>query len=265
MVYYFSGMNITNVQWLHENIDHPQLVLLDGSLKKSNTIIPTALSFDWDKFSDLSNPLPHMMPTAEQFTQEAQALGINSNSILVVYDQIGIYSSARVWWMFRAMGLSNCFVLDGGLPEWLNMGYECNNAYAVPRGKGNFKAVYNTKLISNKEEVSQALADKNKIVIDARSADRFNGKAAEPRAGLRMGHMPNSINIPFERVLLDQKIRPVAELEKIFEQIGDKNTALIFSCGSGVTACIDALAATTIGFKNISIYDGSWSEWGQEP
>ena len=263
---------IVNAAWLFENLNNPLLILVDGSLKKSikdglaieNKVIPTAFAFDWDKFSDLTNKLPHMMPSAEKFTQSAQELGINENSILVVYDQAGIYSSARVWWMFLAMGLKNCFVLDGGLPEWLKQGYSYVREYSIPKQKGNFRAVYKSQFISSQDEVSRASIAKNKLIIDARSADRFNGKIAEPRVGIRAGHIPNAINIPFEDVLFDHKIRPNIALEKIFERVGHKNTPLIFSCGSGVTACIDALAASLIGFENISIYDGSWSEWGQK-
>lgn len=273
---YFSGMNtispLVNTTWLFENLDNPMLILLDGSLKNpvkegatiDNKIIPTALSFDWDSFSDLTNNLPHMMPNAEKFTQSAQKLGVNDNSVLVVYDRAGIYSSARVWWMFLAMGFENCFVLDGGLPEWLKMGYDHVTEYAKPKQKGNFNAVFKSHFISNQDEVFKASTDKNKLVIDARSADRFCGKAAEPRAGLRLGHIPNALNIPFEEVLFENKIRSKIELDQLFEIVEHKNTPLIFSCGSGVTACIDALAATLVGFKNISIYDGSWSEWGQD-
>lgn len=259
--------------WLNENLKHPALIIIDASLQNpvnpnevtlDQKIIPTALAFDWDKFSDLTNPLPHMMPDAAKFTLSAQELGINENSMLVVYDRTGIYSSARVWWMFQAMGFKNCYVLDGGLPDWLVMGYPYVNEYAKPKSKGNFEARYKEGAFSTQEAVFKAVMDKNKGIIDARSADRFMGKTAEPRAGLRLGHIPSSINIPFDDVLVNTKMRSLDELHKIFENVGDKNTPLIFSCGSGVTACIDALAATLIGFEEISVYDGSWSEWGQE-
>ncbi|MBC7615142.1 MAG: sulfurtransferase [Pedobacter sp.] len=194
----------------------------------------------------------------------AQELGINSNSLLVVYDRVGIYSSARVWWMFLAMGFKNCYVLDGGWPEWLKMGYNYVSEYKDLSKKGSFIAKFDHKLISSQRDVFIASNDKHQRIIDARSADRFYGKTAEPRAGLRLGHIPNSINIPFEEVLFEHKLRNKMELERIFENLGDKNIPLTFSCGSGVTACIDALAATVIGYQNLSVYDGSWSEWGMD-
>ena len=265
-----STSPLVSATWLFENANHPELIILDGSLKSpikqgqtiENKVIPHARRFDWDKFSDLSNPLPHTMPSADQFTHAAQELGVNSNSLIVVYDRAGIYASPRVWWMFLAMGFKNCFILDGGLPEWIEKGYGFANKYDEPHVKGNFTATFNKDLIVNQQHVLAALKDKNKLIIDARSADRFYGRVAEPRVGLRLGHIPNSVNIPFETVLFENKIRTEAELGEIFSTVENKNTPLIFTCGSGVTACIDALAATLIGYENICIYDGSWSEWG---
>ncbi|RYG10546.1 MAG: sulfurtransferase [Chitinophagaceae bacterium] len=265
-----SNHPFVSVTWLFENRNLPELIVIDASLKDpvkaehavDNKIIPNALQFDWDAFSDLSNPLPHTMPDAAQFTRAAQALGVNTNSLLVVYDKLGIYASPRVWWMFLAMGFKNCYVLDGGLPEWLKMGYNEVKAYAEPHARGNFTATFDEKLISNRHEVLRAANDNKKLIIDARSANRFQGKIAEPRAGVRRGHIPNSINIPFESLLFEHKIRPNEELEKLFSAIHTKNLPLIFSCGSGITACIGALAATLVGYQNISVYDGSWSEWG---
>lgn len=260
---------LVSTTWLSENLNRANLIILDASLKhsvKTNdqkiaAYIPKSLIFDWDKFSDLTNPLPHTMPNEDQFTNAAQELGINEDSIIVVYDNMGIYSSPRVWWMFLAMGFENCFVLDGGLPEWQKMGYPSTKIHETPMLKGNFLAKYKPGLISNREEVLTASTTKNSLIIDARSEARFHGKIAEPRPGLKSGHIPNAINIPFEAVLSEHKIRPKNELERTFSAI-EKDKPLIFSCGSGVTACIDALAATIIGYKNISIYDGSWSEWG---
>ncbi len=263
---------LISASWLFKNAAQSELIILDASLKNpikegqtlSNKIIPNALKFDWDSFSDITNPLPHTMPNADQFTQSAQQLGINKNSLIVIYDASGIYSSPRVWWMFVAMGFKNCFILDGGLPEWLRLGYPYANGYADAKGNGDFSATFNANLISSKQEVFKAMNKKDKVIIDARSEARFYGKVSEPRAGLRVGHIPSSMNIPFETLLSEEKMRTAAELEEIFSFVENKDTPLIFSCGSGVTACIDALAASIIGFKNISIYDGSWSEWGAD-
>lgn len=261
---------LVTVKWLFDNKDNPVLIILDASLKSpvkgklgdENKFIPNALKFDWDKFSDPANELPHMMPPEEQFMVAAQELGINNNSIVVVYDNEGIYSSPRVWWMFKAMGFTNCYVLSGGLPLWLKMGYNYTDTHALPLSNGNFKTSYNPQFFSSLEDIHNALNDKDQFVIDARSADRFYGRVDEPRAGLRRGHMPNATNIPFEKVLVGNEMRSLDQIDRVFEHIGNKNSQLIFSCGSGVTACIDALAATLIGYQNISVYDGSWSEWG---
>ncbi len=263
---------LVNAQWLFENIDNPSLLILDASLEnpvKANTkpndkFIPGALKFDWVKFCDTTSELPHMMPTEAEFMEAAQALGINSDTVLVIYDNVGVYASPRVWWMFLAMGLTKCYVLNGGLPAWLNEGYEYSSAHAQPSGGGSFKPHYQPQFFVSLAEVRNAVDDEHTLIIDARSVDRFNGKVSEPRKGLRTGHIPNSINIPFENVLLLNEMRSEDQLTKVFENISDKNTRLIFSCGSGVTACIDALAATLIGYRQISIYDGSWSEWGMD-
>lgn len=204
-----------------------------------------------------------MLPAAEDFTREAQKLGINKNSLIIVYDNRGIYSSPRAWWMFKAMGHDQVYVLDGGLPEWIAAGYTCEPA-TQPKAieKGNFVAKYNPALVSDKEDVLQALQNEKYSVIDARSAARFHGKAPEPRAGLRLGHMPGALNIPFETLLENGMMRNQAELKQVFNSFSLKNKKLIFSCGSGVTACITALGAALAGYPNFSVYDGSWSEWG---
>jgi len=261
---------LVSAQWLFENKDNPRLVILDTSLANpikgkstnENKIIPNSIKFDWNKFSDSNIELPHMMLNEAEFMRAAQELGINNNSILVVYDNVGVYSSPRVWWMFRAMGLTSCYVLNGGLPSWLTMDYNYSDAHSKPNRKGDFKANYRPQFFVSLAEVLTAVNDQHTFIIDARSAERFNGKVSEPRAGLRTGHIPNSVNIPFEKVLLGSEMQNNVVLAGIFEQIGNKKSHLIFSCGSGVTACIDALAATIIGYQNISIYDGSWSEWG---
>ncbi len=262
---------LVNAQWLFENKDNPSLLILDASLDspvKGNTIandqyIPKALKFDWIKFSDSTSELPHMMPSETEFMEAARALGINNDTVLIIYDNIGVYASPRVWWMFLAMGLANCYILNGGLPAWLNEGYEYASSHTQPRGGGNFTPVYQPQFFSNSADVLNAIDDEHTVVIDARSEDRFFGRVSEPRKGLRSGHIPNSMNIPFENVLSLNKMANKDQLAKIFESVDHKNTHLIFSCGSGVTACIDALAATLLGYRQISVYDGSWSEWGR--
>lgn len=260
------------VEWLHGNRNNPDLIILDASIKNpiakqeqqgEKGFIPDSVFFDLENnFSDLSSPLPHMMPTVEKFSTEARKLGINNKSIIVVYDDAGIYSSARVWWMFRSMGHEQVYVLNGGLPEWRNAGYEVSPGHKLPKGAGDFTARFNADYFSDKSAVLKAINDPDKRIIDARSAERFTGMADEPRPGLRKGHIPNSINIPFQSLLKDNKLLHSESVEKIFEKTATKDKHLIFSCGSGVTACVDALAATVAGYPLISVYDGSWSEWG---
>mgnify|MGYP005752571895 CR=1 FL=1 len=266
---------LVSVDWLNQNLYHPGLVVLDASLKQTKNAtsslvqetlqIPGARFFDIENtFSDKDSLLPHMLPEPEAFTREAQKLGISKNSYIVVYDNRGIYSSPRAWWMFKAMGHGQVYVLDGGLPEWVANGFVTEPAGTVGAvTKGDFVAKYNPALVSNKEDVLQALQnDKHSLIIDARSAARFQGKAPEPRPGLRLGHMPNASNLPFETLLNNGRMKPKAELEQIFQEYPLNGSKMIFSCGSGVTACITALGATLAGYDNFSVYDGSWSEWG---
>jgi thiosulfate/3-mercaptopyruvate sulfurtransferase len=263
---------IVSVEWLFKNLHNPDLIILDASLAKpmSNAAepaaslkIPNSILFDIENvFSDRQNALPHMMLSEAAFTHEAQQLGIDNNSIIIVYDTIGVYSAPRAWWMFRAMGHENVHVLNGGLPAWKKAGYSCDSNYKQPTGKGNFIAACQTGLIVSQQQVAHALENYDQIVIDARSPGRFAGKAPEPRAGLRGGHMPGAINIYFEELLHNDLLLDKPALEKIFEKIGMKDQPIIFSCGSGLTACITALGATVTGYTNLGVYDGSWCEWG---
>ena len=267
---------VVSVAWLLENFDHPDLTILDASLKKpgsqensgeyANLRIRNARFFDIENtFSDTNSPLPHMMPSAALFSTEARKLGVNQHSAIIVYDNSGIYSSPRAWWMFRAMGHENVAVLNGGLPAWRKEHLPCEAVGPVSVPEGDFKAAYNPELISNLEEVLRAMDDTGSRIIDARSEGRFSGKVPEPREGLRGGHIPNSVNLPFEKVIKDGEMLPEAKLKEIFDLLKVKDEKLIFTCGSGVTACIIALASEQAVSNQKSIYDGSWSEWGQFP
>lgn len=267
--------DLVSVQWLQNNIDHPSLLLLDASwfmpmLKRDGKTewleqtIPGALYFDFDKtVCDTSTDLPHMMPTPSVFEQCARALGINQNSALVVFDRLGIFSSPRVWWMFKSMGFNNIAVLDGGLPSWIEAGF------ATAKGKvndvlkqGDFRAQYQASLICDCETVLMATENPCYQIIDARAEDRFLGKVAEPRADLRSGHMPNAKNLPFNALLADGKMRDIEQLKSLYNARLDLPQQAIFSCGSGVTACVLALGATLCGYQDLAVYDGSWTEWG---
>ena len=264
--------SIISVQWLVENLAAENLVLFDASMKpivpipnavpETPAYIPGSLRFDFDDvLCDHNTPLPHMMPSAEFFEAEMQKLGVDNDSAIVVYDKVGIYSSPRAWWMFRAMGHAQVAVLDGGLPAWLQAGHETVSTLATPTQRGNFASHPQAGLFVDSKYVTHALTDSAFSVIDARSAGRFTGQEPEPRIGVRGGHMPNAVNIPHMDVLENGRISPTTSLLAVFEKY--KNKRLIFSCGSGVTACVVALAAEQAGYKDLAVYDGSWSEWGR--
>ena len=264
--------SIVSVQWLVENLSADNLVLFDASMKpiipipnaapEIPTYIPGSLRFDFDDvLCDHKTSLPHMLPSPEYFADEMQKLGVNQDSAIVVYDKAGIFSSPRAWWMFRAMGHTQVAVLDGGLPAWIQAGYETVLSLAIPKQRGDFVSHPQNGLFVNSRAVVEALADSAFSVIDARSAGRFKGQDPEPRAGLRGGHMPNAVNIPYVDVLENGLLSPKSKLQSVFEKYKDKK--MIFSCGSGVTACVVALAAEQAGYKDLAVYDGSWSEWGQ--
>lgn len=265
--------SLVSVPWLHENLAAENLVLFDASMKpifpvsdaapETPVYIPGALRFDFDDvLCDHDTSLPHMMPSPEFFESEMQKYGVNHDSAIVVYDKVGIYSSPRAWWMFKAMGHEQVAVLDGGLPAWIGAGYETTPTLTTPKRRGDFASKPQGGLIVDSETVLHALTDSAVSVVDARSAGRFKGQEPEPRAGLRGGHMPGAVNIPYTDVLADGKMSAPSALQKIFEQYKDRK--MIFSCGSGVTACVVALAAEQAGYKDLAIYDGSWSEWGRE-
>jgi thiosulfate/3-mercaptopyruvate sulfurtransferase len=265
---------LVDVHWLAENLDHPRLRLLDATFlppsgpppgtAPENQRIPGAGMFDFDqRICDLDNPLPHMMPSPETFAREARSLGINRDSLIVVYDRVGLFSSPRGWWMFRAMGHDNVAVLDGGMPAWIAAGHDTapwDNRTPEP---GNFEADARPHLFYNADQVAAALNDPRHQVLDARSEGRFSGREPEPRPGLRSGHMPGAGNLPFSQVQESGRMLPAEALADIFRTWTEGDRRLVFSCGSGVSACVLALAAELAGHDSIAVYDGSWSEWGQ--
>lgn len=255
---------LVSVNWLAANLGRPSLVVLDASLGTPASVrIPGARVFDFDRvICDQANPLPHMMPSPEVFAREVGALGIDNSPAIVVYDAKGIYSSPRARWMFRAMGHDAVAVLEGGLPAWTTAGHPVESKGESPVAPRTFVPRPRAGLFCDADTVAEALKAPGCVVIDARSTGRFHGREPEPRPGLRPGHMPNARNLPFTEVLDAGRFRPKDELEKLVSARAQPTQRLIFSCGSGVTACISALAAELAGFTDIAIYDGSWSEWG---
>ncbi|MEU2392503.1 sulfurtransferase [Streptomyces sp. NPDC007369] len=253
--------------WLGRQLGAPGLVVLDASIgahRGTGQRIPGARPFDIDgALSDHASALPHTMPDADRFTDELRALGVNGTDTVVVYDAAGIYSSARAWWMLRAMGFDGAAVLDGGLPAWTSSGLPVEGVpaeYAGPRG--DFTARPRPELISDSGRVAGVLADPAWAVLDARTAERFAGEAPEPRPGLRAGHMPGAANLPFGELQHEGRMRPAQELRELFAARAGDRQKLVVSCGSGVTACVLALGAELAGYRETTVYDGSWSEWG---
>ena len=268
--------SLVSVDWLKQHLDHENLIILDSSWHMPATgrdafkewqqeHICGARFFDFDgKIRDPGSALPHMLPSEAIFTREMQALGLNQDSVVVVYDTMGMFSSARGWWMLRAMGCENCALLDGGLVAWDKAEYPIESLVAEPNyAQGNFVAKMDPGYIVDAPAVLAALDDDSVAVIDARPVPRFSGAADEPRPGLRRGHMPGALNLPFPDVFEHGLLKPKDELEALIRPLIGSSERAIYSCGSGVTACVIAFAAFHIGYDKLAIYDGSWCEWGQ--
>lgn len=253
---------------------NPKVVLLDATIDKvdkridssNSKLIPNSIFFDIEKdFSDHSTGLPHTIVGADTFTSKAQQLGINDDSIVIIYDRWGVYSSPRAWWMFNYMGHKNVFVLNGGLPAWENQNLATIDSHSTATRIGNFSAKEQPQWFANKEFVLSQLETNSTKIIDARGTGRFEGTSPEPRPGVRSGHIPKASNLPFENVLNGIYMKKASELQNEFAEHGSPNDLHIFTCGSGITASILALAAKEANIKNIAVYDGSWTEWGSDP
>lgn len=263
--------NMVNSQWLHEHIEQPNVVVLYTQMANPVTAeidnspvayIPRSIFFDFENvFCETDSSLPHTMPSETNFTQSARNLGIDQDSVIVIYDNKGIYCAPRVWWMFKSMGHQHVYILNGGLPEWLAQNMPAVSQPISRSKRGNFNAKFDKNFFLSADEIIQQLA--NITLLDARSEGRFNGTQPEPRIGLRSGHIATSINLPFQQCLEGTVLRSSTQLKDIFsEYVLTQDRSLVFSCGSGVTACILALAATEAGYTKLAVYDGSWSEWG---
>ncbi len=262
---------LVSSQWLNQNLNASNIVILDASILKvtdNNSLeetkqIPNSRFFDLkNKFSDVSAKFPSTVPSVKQFTNEAQKLGINKESAIVIYDDKGIYSSARAWYLFKAFGFNNVAVLDGGLPEWKKKNFQIEDKTSLEFERGNFEGSYNSEYFKFFDELKSISNDFKCLILDARSAKRFKGVIPEPRKGLRSGTIPNSKNLPFTDLINGNCLKSNEELTAIFNNLAKPDKKLIFSCGSGITACILALAAEMANYKNLSVYDGSWTEYG---
>ncbi len=234
----------------------------NGRAEFRQTHIPGAVYFDIDAIADLETGLPHMLPKPEGLAQEMGALGLGDGMRFVAYDALGLFAAARVWWTLRAYGVEDVRILEGGLPRWIKEGRPVESGDAHPKPR-TFTPRFDENFVASLDEVRAALATGSAQVVDARSADRFCGAAPEPRPGVKSGHMPGSLNLPFVEIVEHGRLKPRQELEAAFAAHGvDLARPIITTCGSGVTAAILALAVEEAGGRIEGLYDGSWAEWG---
>jgi thiosulfate/3-mercaptopyruvate sulfurtransferase len=266
---------LVSTDWLARHLSAPDVRVVDGTYIIPPTTrdarkefldrhIPGAVFFDIDDIADSNTDLPHMLPPPEKFASKVRKLGLGDGNRIVVYDTHGMVSAARVWWMFRVFGHRDVAVLDGGLPKWLKEGRPVDDGAPRPLER-HFTARVDRTLVRDLGQVKSSLDSKREQIVDARSAGRFKGVDPEPRAGLRGGHMPGALNVPYTN-LLDAESKtflPAEKLGETFRAAGvDLKKPVVTSCGSGVTACVLALGLYLLGRGDVAVYDGSWTEWG---
>lgn len=266
---------LVETQWLARHLQAPDVHVVDGSWympsegrdAKAEFLerhIPGAVFFDLDEIADTDSPLPHMLPSPEKFTARVRKLGLGDGNRIVVYDGAGLFSAARVWWMFRVFGHDDVAILNGGLPKWVAEGLPTDSGPAMPRER-HFTARVNHLLVRDLDQMKANLESRTEEVVDARSPSRFKGEQPEPREGLRAGHIPGSRNVPYGS-LLDPDTRTVLPADALAERFRasgiDLSKPIVATCGSGVTAAALAFGLHLLGHEKTAVYDGSWAEWG---
>ncbi len=265
---------LVTTQWLADHLNDPRVKVLDASFKMPGVLplpkddylashIPGAVYFDVDAVSDHSNSLPHMFPSAEQFGRDVGGLGVGNGDTVVLYDSGGWVAAPRAWWMFLSFGYEDVKILNGGLKKWTAEGRPVESGNVAPK-PATFKAAFDAKRVRTMQQMIANVQSKAEQVIDARAADRFEGRVPEPRPGLRPGHIPGSRNLPYGNLIAaDGTMKPLDDMRAAFTGIGvDLAKPIATSCGSGVSAAVLTLALYRLGIENPALYDGSWSEWG---
>lgn len=269
--------HLVSTDWLAERLDTPGVKIVDGSwympaagrdprAEFEAAHIPGATFFDLDEVSDTESPFPHMLPSPEKFAAHMEAMGISNGDHVIAYDGAGLFSAARLWWTFRAMGHEQVSVLNGGLKKWNAEGRALETILRVSQAS-KYTSHPNSFILRDKTAMRANLESKREQVIDARSKARFDGTAPEPMPGLASGHMPGSLSLPFDLLIAeDGTLKDEADLRAYFETAGaDLARPIITTCGSGVTAAILYLALGVLGHQSTALYDGSWSEWASDP
>ena len=266
---------LVSTEWLAEHLNDPHVRIVDATFKMPGILplpkddylaahIPGAVFFDVDAVSDHSNPLPHMFPSADQFGRDVGALGIGNDDTVVVYDSGGWVAAPRVWWMFLSFG-KDVRVLNGGLKKWVAEGRKVEKGEAAAPKAATFKAGFDARRVRSMQQLVANLSSSAEQVIDARANERYQGKVAEPRPGLRSGHIPGSLSLPYNNLFdaATGTMKPLDDLRAAFAGVGVKLDApIVTSCGSGVSAAVLTLALYRLGVENPALYDGSWTEWG---
>jgi thiosulfate/3-mercaptopyruvate sulfurtransferase len=262
--------NIKSCEWLQENLEHVHVFdagIVNAGEKGAycpQAMIQGAKRFDIKgALCEADAVLSSTMCGAQQFQAEMRQLGVNNADTVIVYDDKGLFSAARAWWMFKSMGFDEVYVLDGGLVRWLELGLPTQTEYSQAKTIGDFVAHPKAGYFIDKQSVLNSIDDPNTLLLDARSYKRFTGEEPEPRAGMISGHIPNSKSMHYASVLDESKcLKPISELHARLKTLGIEGKSLQFSCGSGITACILTMIVDECGYQDLAVYDGSWSEWG---
>jgi thiosulfate/3-mercaptopyruvate sulfurtransferase len=263
--------------WLASRLRDPRTVVLDATLPPVGvtppvdtrarylaTHIPGSIFFDIDELSDESTSLPHMLPSPDAFSRSMSALGLNDQQTIVIYEQEGVFSAPRAWWMLSTFGVRDVHILDGGLPAWVEGGFPTDSAH-VERAQATFDAKFDQNAVKDFAQIQRMIAEHTQI-LDARSAARFTGTSPEPRPGISSGHMPGAINVPFTELVAEGRIKSAEQLRELFIAKGvNMKQPVTTTCGSGVTAAVIALGLELAGAEHVSLYDGSWAEYAQRP